>query len=373
MSERHRLRENQLQLNEPLPWDVYDRHNQLLLRKGYVIQRTEQIERLLEEGIYVDASQFRQQAEQSVATKRSFDPLSTWYEIQSALLALGSAPPEDGGFTPRVLNLARSVMELCSKCPDLAVAAITRIEFRRYPLAHSLHVAVLAELIARRGDFDEASRISLISAALTENLAILALQHQLFSQQAPLTPEQREAIFIHPETSARMLEHCGVSDAEWLRAVREHHETTDGKGYPQHSRTPSMLAQIINACDVYAAKITGRAYRKPLASMDAARALYLAMAADDRNPFAALLIKEVGMYPPGTLVRLANGETGVVSRRNPEHANAPQVAVLINSKGLRQMDPVLRDTKASPDYRITAVLPADNPLFSVDFARVWYH
>lgn len=372
MAEYHRLRSNQLQLNEPLPWDVYDRGGNLLLRRGYVVQRDTQIERLLEQGMFVDADAFRSGTETAASVvKKVYDPIAVWKEIQGALGALCLAPPQDGCFLERMQRIANAVIELCSKCPDLALAAIFLQEFRRYSLAHSLHVAVLCELIARRGDFDEESRMSLCCAALTENIAMLELQQILFHQKDVPNADQRSLITEHPMKGARLLQACGVEDREWLRAVLEHHEDGEGKGYPRFIKNPSMLALLIHTCDVYASKMTGRAYRKPMPAPDAAKSLYLGMAQGKENPFAGLLIKEFGMYPPGTFVRLANGEVGVVCARNHEQMNSPVVAVTISAKGLRHMSPVRRNTDSAPDLKIVAVLPRDNPMMNVNFEQVW--
>jgi hypothetical protein len=46
----------------------------------------------------------------------------------------------------------------------------------------------------------------------------------------------------------------------------------------------------------------------------------------------AALIKAVGVYSPGTLVRMANNETGVVVRRGA-NTSTPRVAVLVNRDG----------------------------------------
>ena len=58
----------------------------------------------------------------------------------------------------------------------------------------------------------------------------------------------------------------------------------------------------------------------------------------------AAIIKAVGLYPPGSLVKLANGETAVVLRRG-RRANAPTVAALINPSGAVLALPALRQTQ----------------------------
>jgi HD-GYP domain-containing protein (c-di-GMP phosphodiesterase class II) len=322
--------------------------------------------------MFVDASVFREQIESTVRVPtQAFDPLVAWKGIQGALAVLLADGPANSSFSERVVQQAQLVMEVCAKAPDLALAAITLVEFRRYSLAHSLHVAVLCELIARRGDFDEGARLSLCCAALTENIAMIELQQSLYHQDGALSAEQRHVVDQHPMAGARLLQSRGVTDREWLRAVLEHHETQEGTGYPRHIKNPSMLAVLIHTCDVYASQITGRTYRKAMLAPDAAKKLYLEMAQNTENPFAALLIKEFGMYVPGTFVRLANGEVGVVRARNAETATAPQVSVLISAKGLRHTEPVQRQTASAPEFKVVAVLPRDSSMMVVNFDQIW--
>ena len=56
-----------------------------------------------------------------------------------------------------------------------------------------------------------------------------------------------------------------------------------------------------------------------------------------------VLIKAVGVYSPGSLVRLANQETGVVVRRGT-NTTTPRVAVLVNRDGFATGEHMIRDT-----------------------------
>jgi response regulator RpfG family c-di-GMP phosphodiesterase len=107
-----------------------------------------------------------------------------------------------------------------------------------------------------------------MKAALTMNIAITELQGTLAvkpTQERP-TAEQAEAISTHPTRGAAILRGTGVDDTEWLRAVEEHHERADGRGYPRGMREPSDLATMLRYVDEFFAKISARESRAALPS-----------------------------------------------------------------------------------------------------------
>jgi ribosomal protein S16 len=69
----------------------------------------------------------------------------------------------------------------------------------------------------------------------------------------------------------------------------------------------------------------------------------------------AALIKAVGIYSPGSFVRLNTDEVAAVIRRGA-NTTTPRVAVLINREGMPVAEPVIRDTSLR-DYRIVASVP----------------
>jgi hypothetical protein len=79
----------------------------------------------------------------------------------------------------------------------------------------------------------------------------------------------------------------------------------------------------------------------------ASRELFLREAT---NPMAHALIKEMGIYPPGSCVRLASGETGIVLRRGPTMLT-PVVAAITWRTGEPRREPLKRDTSL-PAFKV---------------------
>ena len=299
---------------------------------------------------------------------RRLDPFWLWTALQTRLSLLlrecGSTPDFPGNFE----RLARDLQHLCGLDADVGVYVMMQIDLPRYAVAHAMHTAILCELVARRLDWEEPTRVTLVQAALSQNIGMLELQTALTEQMEPPSEAQREEIRTHPTRGVELLRLAGVTDEEWLRAVAEHHETTRGNGYPNGISSPSKLAQLIGLCDVFSAKISPRATRKNIEPDVAARELFLGKGGTE-NPFVALIVKEVGLYPPGSFVRLANGEIAVVIRRS-ERLDQPFVFSVSDSDGLPLLRPVRRDTAAKM-HTILCAVPRENVMVRIDHARLF--
>lgn len=165
-----------------------------------------------------------------------------------------------------------------------------------------------------------------------------------------------------------MLEAAQVTCQDWLRTVEHHHVTVDGRDLPQDRTDISPLACMVHYADVYLARISPRATRAGQAVNVAARDLFM-KAGGANNPYAAAIIKEMGIYPPGSFVKLANGDTAVVVRKG-ETAVTPQVHSLISADGWVFPDSKLRDT-AKAEFKVTAAVPRGNVMLTLNRAKLF--
>ena len=74
----------QLRVGVPLPWDVHDGAGQLLLRRGYVIERGSQLESLVARGMYVAAEALKAAKPATAApAEQRFDPFWLWQDLMN--------------------------------------------------------------------------------------------------------------------------------------------------------------------------------------------------------------------------------------------------------------------------------------------------
>lgn len=362
-----RINPKLLLLDKPLPWDVFDNSGALLLCKGYKLARESQREVLMARGLYVEEGLISTQ--KAPVESRTFDPFRLWDSIITELEALLRNMRVEADFCGQIQSLAKLIHELSQRSPDTALAAIILTGQKQYPIIHSIHVAVMCDLVAQRLGWQPDRRLSLVCAALTMNLAMLDLQQKLCTQRIAPSVVQRQEIDRHPQLALDLLKDVKVEDPAWLQAVAEHHERQGGGGYPFGITSPCEEALLIQTADIFTAKVSPRAARKPVSPQEAARSLYLESGGGERNPFVAVLIKEIGIYPPGTFVSLANGETALVTRRG-ESASAPQVISLVNPQGMSYATPLARNTERK-NFEITAVIPRDQIKVQISVEKIW--
>jgi len=336
-----------------LPFGVRDAEGQLLLAKGQMVPNDQMREALLARGVFVDLDEVKDaSARGSDGGAGAEDFFGRWEGLQTRLSVLLRAPQETL-FLPRVKECVAQLIVWAERFPDQLIYVVVQHDHSRhevYGLAHLLHAAAICALLSRRLGWTPERQRSLVGAALTMNLSIIDLQGRLASRGGRLAPVQRAAIDRHPDEAVAWLRGAGLDDAEWLSSVAQHHEQPGGGGYPQGMAEPGETAQLLRVVDIFLAKLASRGGRSGLSVPQAAKSIYVD---SQGHPFAALLVKELGLYPPGTLVKLASGEIAVAVRRGAT-GNAPVVAAVMNKHGDALGSPVRRDT-AHADYAIAAL------------------
>lgn len=358
-----KLVESEIQPDVPLPWNVRNHDCTLLLARGHIVSSDAQMQALLERGMYVDLEEKRAVEALTAPKPAPAKSIYTrWADAIDTLETIVRELPHAPDFPATIEALAQELITLADLDADIAIfMAVRQDQARhlRYGYSHSIYTALLVILMARRMEWT-AARVRLITlAALTMNASIADLQGQMASQDYPVLDRQRAQLRAHPIDSATLLAKAGITDTGWLNAVREHHEQANGNGYPTGSTQICELAQMLRMADIFMARISPRAIRAPMNVQDAARQMFR----DDKGgAMSSAIIKVLGIYPPGNLVKLASGELGVVMRCGAE-ARTPLVAAVTDAQG-RSVTTTLHRNTAEPAYAITGPAADDKSLLS---------
>lgn len=367
-----RIEEGQLHAGTPLPCDIHDRAGRLMLRAGQVIPGDHQVARLIEQGIFGDL----EWDNETPAAPRS-DRISVYAKLAELRVAvareLDNATSSDRSeaFHVAMEAHAATLSDLCALDADAALGSVLLQREPDYSVRQAVNTAIVTELLLVQRSVDSTTRKAALAAALTMNIGMRALQNDLYSQPAPLSNDQKAAIREHPVVGANTLRSFGVPDTAWLSTVAQHHELLDGSGYPGGltGEQVSEFAQVVGLADRYCAMVSERAYRPGTAPNAALREIFLTQGKGVDPVLAAQMVKELGIYPPGALVQLANGESAVVVKRTL-NSSQPIVRAVLSGAGLRLPAAPKRRT-SHPSFAIAQALPYARMPTNLDGASLW--
>jgi HD-GYP domain-containing protein (c-di-GMP phosphodiesterase class II) len=361
----------QFKLKEPLQFAVLDAQGILLLARGHVIASAEQLQRLVDRGAYANAEELAALSHPPVTAV-----VSTHGKVVARLRLICATlgpflqePDQCMHLGADIDACVRWVTDLLTAYPDCTLFNLMRGSYDAnvgYSLAHAVQCAAACHLVAGRLEWTTTQRDSLVSAALTMNVGMTQLHSDLAAQLTPPTLAQREVIAGHPAASTAILEQHGVKDRNWLRCVEEHHETADATGYPRGIASTFVPADVVRHTDVFMALAKGRATREAVYPNETMREFFLS---NRRSDIAAALIKEFGLYPPATVVRLANKALAVVVARGADMSK-PIAAELDVASGEGLLTPIRRDT-SDPKFEITGIVQAKSVAVEIDPERLY--
>ncbi|WP_300451602.1 HD domain-containing phosphohydrolase [Accumulibacter sp.] len=280
-------------------------------------------------------------------------------ELSRIALALGDMAERvaSGGnvSASELRRLADDLLEVWRLDADACLGAVRLSRFARAGVRHAILVALLALETGAAGGVPIRSLPTLAGAGLSMNLTKLALHDEMFERSAAPDAAQRREIVSHPAEGARLLRRIGQGCEEWIPAVAGHHENIDGSGYPAGLKGASITvtARILRVADTLAARLTGRRARSPVywnlsrsgdSSLLTRHVFGPDLALLDKS-LAGQLMRSLGPFPPGSLVRLSNRELAVVTRRTLGAAAQPrQVFAITDTDGRPLETPTFRRT-----------------------------
>lgn len=141
------------------------------------------------------------------------------------------------------------------------VAAIDKKD--RYTSGHSERLGFLARLTACELGLSPAEQQNAEWAGLLHDVGKIGVPEEVLCKPGKLTPEEFEAIKLHPGMGYEILKPIESFEAV-LEGVLYHHEYPDGSGYPCGLRGDAipMIARIIHVVDTFDALTSTRSYRR---------------------------------------------------------------------------------------------------------------
>lgn len=361
---------DQLSVGQPLPWDVYGTDGVLLLKRGQIIESQRALDRFIEEGLYLQGGA----AGDEPVAMAELKPSALQYVLDARrgmAHVFDRRPEAQDDFSARIERAVTAVQEACTAHARASLSSILLLQDMPYTVRHVVDTALLANVLAEAMALDAGIRRSLIAAALTMNFGMYEVQEKVHTIAGPLNDKLMGMIRSHPGIGVERLQQLGVGDTAWLGFVRQHHEHHDGSGYPAGlaGTTIELGARILGLADRYCAMVSARGYRPAQKPTAALRELYVKHGQTIDVTVAGTLIRVLGLYPAGTLVRLVTDEIGVVTGPG-EGPDTPEVHVILTKSGAALDVASHRKTHLSK-FAITEVLTVAALSQPVRMSAIW--
>ncbi len=192
--------------------------------------------------------------------------------------------------------------------------------------SHSLNVALIARSIGKWLKLSKDDLNTLTLCGLLHDIGKLKISDEILDKPDTLTLEEFEQMKEHPLLGKKMLNGKGF-DARILSATLQHHERSDGSGYPRGLMDDEIddFAAIIAIADVYDAMTSARAHRDPLCSFQVISEFEAEGLQKYRTKFILTFLERIANTYNNSRVILNDAKTGRVVYINKSNLSRPVI------------------------------------------------
>jgi HD-GYP domain-containing protein (c-di-GMP phosphodiesterase class II) len=219
--------------------------------------------------------------------------------------------------------------------------------------AHATNVLILFLMIARAIGHPAQLIRDHATGALLHDVGRIVLRRT--STVSGIAKSTKNEDLEHTEAGYSYLWNLGGINESALKMVMNHHERYDGSGYPRGLKG-TMLSdwdQILILANTYDNLTWNRetgirsGFHKALQVLIQDGSKYV------RKGVIRAVVQTLGHYPPGTWVRMNNGEIGLVTRAHPGSPLKPQISLIYDQSGRRHSRPRFIDLTHNQNAYIT--------------------
>lgn len=215
-----------------------------------------------------------------------------------------------------------------------------------YTFAHSVDVCTLSVLVAVHLGYTEIRLQELAMGALLHDVGKTKVSSLLLNKQSPLDDDEMSLMRGHSMYGFDLLRNCkGKMTLPSIHISLQHHEKFDGSGYPRGLSGADIheYSRIVSIADVYDAITSDRPYRKALLPHEAYELMMTGGGYHFDPQILPVFLQRIAIYPIGTVVRLNNGDIGVVTAVSAEVPMRPTLRLIMDKKrrlypGIAELD-----------------------------------
>ena len=239
------------------------------------------------------------------------------------------------------VEIAKKAVAECVKSiinsPD-ALMWLTQLKnVDEYTSQHSMNVCIFSIALGRQLDLSEPELEDLGLCGMMHDMGKMKVPIHILNKPGRLEPEELAIMQSHPTLGQKLLIPSHGLPGCVIDAAYGHHERLDGKGYPRKltAERVAPYTRIVTIADMYDALSSDRVYKKGKTHLESIKIMTQASGGQLDPSLVIKFIESLGIYPPGNLVELSDGEVAVVIESNPVKKLKPKITMLLDENKKR--------------------------------------
>lgn len=216
--------------------------------------------------------------------------------------------------------------------PD-AMLWVTKMKKEGTPLyQHAINCAIWSAILGREIGLTETKLETLSAGVILCKVGLFMLPSSVDTASDFTNIRENPLYKKHVALALKLLGQSKSLSKDIINTIATHEERFNGSGFPQQladTQIP-LFGQIAGLVDYYEASISTRLNPKPLSPSDALSAMYQERDHLFQAELIESFIQALGLFPPGTIVRLNNQHIGVVTSNQKNKRLQPEVIVVLD-------------------------------------------
>ncbi len=239
----------------------------------------------------------------------------------------------------------QAVEELIDQALNASGAALllsTVKSHDEYTFYHSVNTCLMAVATGQYLGLTHKDLVPIGAGAMLHDIGKVAISSQVLNHPGRLDREQWKEVTIHPQEGAQAIVAAGGPGHEIAATIAlEHHARFDGLGYPRlgTDAVPHLASRLVAVSDVYDAITTRRSYRRAETPHRALQILLQGAGGAFDPDIVKTFISLMGIFPPGSVLRLLSGELVVISHHRADSEELQ--AVMVSTAAGESIEPEL--------------------------------
>lgn len=333
--------------------DVYLSDGRLLLLSGFVI-KPRYIRKLeLFDIPYVYIEEGEKVPLEEISEERVYS--EAFHTIKSVLSSVREGKELD------VIAVKETVNDIVHKVinNESVFMQLTGIrDIDNYTFLHSVDVCIYSVITGKNLGFSKEELTELGISAVLHDIGKCKVPLEILMKPSKLTDEEFHIMRLHTIYGHEIISNTLGLNKRIANVACQHHEKWDGTGYPLGLSNYQIdkHARIVAIADIYDALTADRVYKKKDLPHEAAEYIvcYSSILLDPE--IISVFIKNIAIYPEGSVVLLNTGEIGSVIESNKNMSIRPKVRIIARKEGPPVFEPYNLDLMTNPSVFIIDVL-----------------